>query len=196
MKSTLAWIAITLWGGWASTTVLAGELPPPPASMEAVADAQLYLELVVNQMNTQRVVPVVQRQGQLFVSASELQAVGIRLPASGPSEVGLDSVPGLHSEYDSQAQRLLLQVPPDWLPEQRIGARSTYPRTEALSSAVLNEQNGARAVVGWDGLVYLEDLTAQNTLQVIVPDGAQCRASFALPPQGDQVPLIGPVVCQ
>lgn len=134
MKSTLAWIAITLWGGWASTTVLAGELPPPPASMEAVADAQLYLELVVNQMNTQRVVPVVQRQGQLFVSASELQAVGIRLPASGPSEVGLDSVPGLHSEYDSQAQRLLLQVPPDWLPEQRIGARSTYPRTEAMSS--------------------------------------------------------------
>ena len=65
-----------------------------------------------------------------------------------------------------------------------------------LGSAVLNEQNGARAVVGWDGLVYLEDLTAQNTLQVIVPDGAQCRASFALPPQGDQVPLIGPVVCQ
>lgn len=43
-----------------------------------------YLELVVNQMNTQRVVPVVQRQGQLLVSASELQAVGIRLPASGP----------------------------------------------------------------------------------------------------------------
>jgi len=36
----------------------AGELPPPPSGMEAVSDAQLFLELVVNQMNTGRVVAV------------------------------------------------------------------------------------------------------------------------------------------
>ena len=66
----------------------------------------------------------------------------------------------------------------------------------ALGSAVLNEQNGARAVVGWDGLIYLENLEAQNSLQVIMPDGQQCRAQFVLPPEADQVPLIDPVVCQ
>ena len=65
-----------------------------------------------------------------------------------------------------------------------------------LGSAVLNEQNGSRTVVGWDGVVYLENLTAQNSLQVIMPDGQQCRAQFALPPVTDQVPLIDPVVCQ
>ena len=39
---------------------------------------------------------------------------GIHLPVTPPEEVGLDSVAGLHSEYDIQGQRLLLDVPPDW----------------------------------------------------------------------------------
>ena len=66
----------------------------------------------------------------------------------------------------------------------------------ALGSAVLNEQNGERAVVGWDGLVYLENLAQQNSLQVIMPDGQQCKAQFALPAEADQVPMIEGVVCQ
>jgi outer membrane usher protein len=108
--------------------------------MEAVADAQLFLELVVNQMNTGRIVAVEQRQGQFFVPASALQETGMKLPQDIKAEVGLDSLPGLHSEYDSQAQRLLLEVPPDWLPEQFVGRRQAYPRTPALSSfgALLN----------------------------------------------------------
>ncbi|MBV6824810.1 fimbria/pilus outer membrane usher protein [Pseudomonas sp. PD9R] len=118
----------------------AGDLPPPPSGMEAVADAQLFLELVVNQMNTGRVVAVEQRNGQLFVPASALRDTGMKLPDSTGVEVGLDSVPGLHSEYDGNGQRLLLDVPPDWLPEQFIGRRDVYPRTPALSSfgALLN----------------------------------------------------------
>ena len=119
-----------LWG----PMLEAGDLPPPPASQEAVADAQLYLELVVNQMNTGQLVHVQQRAGQLYLPASALQEAGIRLPITPPEEVGLDSVPGLHSEYDIAGQRLLVDVPPDWLPEQVLGRRSTYPRSEALSS--------------------------------------------------------------
>lgn len=108
--------------------------------MEAVADAQLFLELVVNQMNTGRVVAVEQRNGEFFVPASALRDTGMKLPPGTGAEVGLDQLPGLHSEYDSNAQRLLLDVPPDWLPEQFIGRREVYPRTEALSSfgALLN----------------------------------------------------------
>jgi outer membrane usher protein len=102
--------------------------------MEAVADAQLFLELVVNQMNTGRVVAVEQRHGQFFVPSSALQETGMKLPADIGAEVGLDSLPGLHSEYDSNGQRLLIDVPPDWLPEQFIGRREAYPRTPALSS--------------------------------------------------------------
>jgi outer membrane usher protein len=103
-------------------------------------DAQLYLQLLVNQMDTGKVVVVEQRAGQLYMPASDLQAIGMKLPASVTAEVALDQLPGLHSEYDSQGQRLLLNVPPDWLPAQFLGNRQAYPRTEALTSfgAMLN----------------------------------------------------------
>ncbi|MGY2197029.1 fimbria/pilus outer membrane usher protein [Pseudomonas gingeri] len=118
----------------------AGELPPPPTSLEAIPDAQLYLELLVNQMDTGKVIVVEQRAGQLFLSASDLQAIGMKLPPSVSAEVALDQLPGLHSEYDSHGQRLLLTVPADWLPAQFLGNRQAYPRTQALTSfgAMLN----------------------------------------------------------
>ena len=118
----------------------AGELPPPPSSLESLADAQLFLELVINQMNTGKVVAVEQRAGRLFMPVQTLRETGIKLPEGLGSEVDLDSLPGLHSDYDSQGQRLLIDVPPDWLPEQFIGSRQAYPRTPALSSfgALLN----------------------------------------------------------
>lgn len=119
---------------FAVASSLAGELPPPPSGQEATSDAQLYLELVVNQMNSGSVVPVQQRSGHLYVSASDLRAAGIEFPVAVPEEVALDSIDGLHSDYDSQAQRLLLQVPLGWLPNQRIGGRSLYPPSEARSS--------------------------------------------------------------
>ncbi|WDG57255.1 fimbrial biogenesis outer membrane usher protein [Pseudomonas chlororaphis] len=117
-----------------------GELPPPPSGMEAISDAQLFLELVVNQMNTGRVIAVEQRAGRLFVPAQALWESGMKLPDGLDAQVALDSLQGLHSDYDSQGQRLLLEVPPDWLPEQLIGSRQAYPRTPALSSfgALLN----------------------------------------------------------
>ncbi len=129
-----------LWGLLLGAGLQAGELPPPPSSLEAVADAQLYLELVINQMNTGKVVAVQQRAGRLAVAAQTLEENGIKLPTGQAGEVDLDGVPGLHSQYDSQGQRLLLDVPSDWLPEQFIGSRQAYPRTPALSSfgALLN----------------------------------------------------------
>ncbi|WP_392890392.1 fimbria/pilus outer membrane usher protein [Pseudomonas migulae] len=118
----------------------AADLPPPPSGMEAVADAQLFLELVVNQMNTGRVVAVEQRNGRFFLQAGALRETGMKLPEHLDAEVDLDSLSGLHSEYDSAGQRLLLDVPPNWLPEQFVGNRDAYPRTPALSSfgALLN----------------------------------------------------------
>lgn len=102
--------------------------------MEAVTDAQLFLELVVNQMNTGRVVAVEQRNGRFFLPSSALRETGMKLPDTLGSEVDLDSLPGLRSDYDSASQRLLLEVPANWLPEQFVGSRAVYPRTPALSS--------------------------------------------------------------
>jgi len=69
-------------------------------------------------------------------------------------------------------------------------------RELSLGSGVVHEQSGTQTVVGWDGLVYLENLQAQNTLQVTLADGKACRVQFAVDMNQDQIPLIGPLVCQ
>ncbi|AZE61919.1 Outer membrane usher protein FimD precursor [Pseudomonas fluorescens] len=164
-------LASGLWGA-----AVAGELPPPPSSMEAVADAQLFLELVVNQMDTGRVIAVDQRAGQLFVPASALQDVGMKLPGEPVGSVALDQVPGLHSDYDSHGQRLLLDVPPSWLQEQFIGHRNTYPRTQAMSSfgALLNydvyfndTDDGGSYLAAWNEVRLFDNWgTLSNTGQL------------------------------
>jgi outer membrane usher protein len=65
-----------------------------------------------------------------------------------------------------------------------------------LGSRVTHQQSGSLAVVGWDGLVYLENLSAHNTLQVELAEGGQCQVAFDLPEGQGPVPLIGPLVCQ
>ncbi|KAF0866280.1 fimbria/pilus outer membrane usher protein [Pseudomonas sp. LD120] len=129
-----------LWGLMLSCPLQAGDLPPPPSSLEFLGDAQLFLELVINQMNTGKVVAVEQRAGGLYIPAQTLRETGMSLPDGVGREVDLDSLQGVHSDYDIQGQRLLLDVPPHWLPEQFIGNRQAYPRTQALSSfgALLN----------------------------------------------------------
>ncbi len=155
--------------------------------MEAVADAQLFLELVVNQQDTGRVVAVSQRAGSLFLPASVLQEVGMKLPAELSAEVDLDKVPGLHTDYDSQAQRLLLNVPPAWLPEQFIGDRSNYPRTQALTSfgallnydAYLNDTDDSDTYLGIFNEVRLFDTwgTVTNTGQYRATLGPETQGS-------------------
>lgn len=64
------------------------------------------------------------------------------------------------------------------------------------SEVKLSHKKGApSAVVGFDGEVYLEALEEQNVLEVVTPDGT-CTASFDYHKQGDDIPLIGPTICQ
>jgi len=113
---------------------VADELPPPPTEAAAIADATLYLDLLVNQVPRAELVPVQQRAGGLFLDSQVLRAAGIALPGNPQGEVALDAVAGLHCDYDSQNQRLLLQVPPAWLPDQQVGNRNLYPASDARSS--------------------------------------------------------------
>lgn len=169
------WVVGSVSGVACAALGQAAPLPPPPSSMEAVADAQLFLELVVNQRETGRVVAVSQRAGGLFLPASVLQDIGIKLPAQVPAELNLDTLPGLHTDYDSQAQRLVLSVPPAWLPAQLIGDRSNYPRTQALTSfgallnydAYLNDTDDSDTYLGIFNEVRLFDTwgTLSNTGQ-------------------------------
>lgn len=65
-----------------------------------------------------------------------------------------------------------------------------------LGSQVRHEQSGAHAVVGWDGLVYLEGLSPDNSLEVALASGGRCRVQFKMDGNQQQVPLIGPLVCR
>jgi outer membrane usher protein len=190
-RARYLWRTVWVVGGLSGLALaplgMAAPLPPPPSSMEAVADAQLFLELVVNQRDTGRVVAVNQRAGKLFLPASVLQEVGMKLPADIGSEVALDNLPGLHSDYDSQGQRLMLTVPPTWLPEQFIGNRSNYPRTPALTSfgallnydAYLNDTDDAGTYLGIFNEVRLFDTwgTLSNTGQYRTTIGRETAGS-------------------
>lgn len=155
--------------------------------MEAVADAQLFLGLVVNQLDTGRVVAVNQRAGRMFLPAATLRDVGMKLPASVGEEVALDSLPGLHSDYDSQGQRLLLDVPPAWLPDQFIGNRNNYPRTQSMTSfgallnydAYLNDTDDSGTYLAVWNEVRLFDTwgTLSNTGQYRSTIGSQVEGS-------------------
>jgi len=173
----LGFLGLALAG---STLVLADDLPPPPTELSAVADATLYLDLTVNQMPKAELVPVQQRAGRLYIDSEVLRAAGLALPGDPSGDVALDAVAGMHAEYDSQNQQLLLDVPPGWLPDQQVGERTLYPPTDARSSF--------GAVFNYD--LYLNDtddsgtyLAAWNELRVFdswgtVSSTGQWRHSF------------------
>ena len=51
-------------------------------------------------------------------------------------------------------------------------------------------------VVGWGGVVYLENAQASNELAVTLPDGRRCRATVEYTAALGILPKIGPVVCR
>jgi len=62
------------------------------------------------------------------------------------------------------------------------------------SEASLHGQTGEPALVGFDGVVYLDTLEAHNVLDVRTPAGV-CHAEFDYRKQGDGIPQIGPLPC-
>ncbi|WP_201509415.1 fimbria/pilus outer membrane usher protein [Psychrobacter alimentarius] len=51
-------------------------------------------------------------------------------------------------------------------------------------------------VIGFDGEVYLDTLDEHNVLEVTMPSGETCTVSFEYFKEGDEIPLIGPLICQ
>ncbi|WP_341676840.1 fimbria/pilus outer membrane usher protein [Niveibacterium sp. SC-1] len=53
----------------------------------------------------------------------------------------------------------------------------------------------ATVLVGFDGIVYLDSLAAQNVLEVSTPTGL-CRVSFEYKKEGTAIPQLGPLRCE
>ena len=60
---------------------------------------------------------------------------------------------------------------------------------------MLSKKDVPAAMVGFDGEVYLDMLDAQNILQVTTPDSKVCHVSFEYHSDHNDIPLIGPFVC-
>ena len=61
---------------------------------------------------------------------------------------------------------------------------------------LLTKKDAPSAIIGFDGEVYLDTLDEHNVLKVITPSNDNCTVSFDYHKQGDDIPLIGPLICQ
>ena len=115
---------------------------------------------------------------------------------------------------DLPADLRIEEVSVEATPTDRAGTLVAFNITPARSASVilidgdrqpiplgsqvkLSHKKGApSAVVGFVGEVYLEALEEHNILEVLTPSNDVCTASFDYHKQGDDIPLIGPIICQ
>jgi len=116
------------------------ELPPPPAVSHSASGQQYMLELVVNQRERGEIVPVERRDGEFWLRSGDLQRAGIPAAKLAGEQVAPGQLGEVKVEYDERRQRLLLTVPPAWLPEQTLGQPQNDPRYpgQASNGALLN----------------------------------------------------------
>lgn len=114
-------------------TARGGDLPPPP-SAAVMPDATLYLELVVNGRNFDEAVPVVFRGGHYYLTPEQLKAVGLPLPEAHSQEVVIDSIDKVKVTYQGDSQQLLIDIPSEWLPQQRVNTAAAPDYNLAQSS--------------------------------------------------------------
>lgn len=125
------------------------------------------LELVVNQQARGDIVPVEQRNGHFMVRAGDLQRAGIPSKMlQGQQQVDVNQLAEMKVDYDDRRQRLLLTVPPAWLPDQTIGEQRNGPRYPGRTStgALINydfyatrTDNAGTRLSAWNELRFFGD---------------------------------------
>ena len=141
-------------------------LPPPPDVSAINARAEYHLGLVINYYDTELVVPVTRQQDDFYVTNADLQKAGLPADKLPVGDVNVSRLPDVRTEYDGIAQRLLLFVPRDWLPDRMASFNDSNPRVDAMSGrgALLNydfytsrsETDGTQASV-WHELRYFNN---------------------------------------
>ncbi len=144
------------------------ELPPPPALENNASGQQYMLELVVNQNARGDIVPVERKNGDFWLRSGDLQRAGIPAEKLQGEQIDVNQLAEVKAEYDERRQRLLLTVPPAWLPGQVIGKDQRGPRYTGRAS------NGA--LLNYDFYATRTDnagsrLSSWNELRVFGPSG-------------------------
>lgn len=134
-----------------------GDLPLLAQGADQAAESIQHLELLVNRLSTATVVPVIVRAGRYAVKAGDLRRGGIEIRGGSDDEalVWLDSLSGASYRHDTSALRLLIDVPPDWLPAQHVGRGRQHMHAQAQSSpgALFNYETYGRSMDGGGALL-------------------------------------------
>nr|WP_246641879.1 fimbria/pilus outer membrane usher protein [Paraburkholderia edwinii] len=108
-----------------------------PTTARDTASRDLYLEVTVNGQRTSSIVHLREQNGQLSVSAHDLEQLGFSIGKLGygaNDEVRLDAIPGLHYEYDAAQQSIDLSAPDTLRTPYRFDSREIAPTPAAASS--------------------------------------------------------------
>lgn len=146
----------------------------------AVVENQLYLELVINSVSTGTLVPVMNQGDRYFVAVDDLKGAGLPVAASY-EHIDVAHFPRINAEYDSLGQRLLLNVPPSWLPQQRIGRDVAFERAKPMTSsgAMFNYDiyTSANEDSGYSGTSVWTELRGFGEFGVVSNTGVYRHAS-------------------
>ena len=114
------------------------------------ANADLYLELVVNGVPTGLVINVVEQDGHYRLDPDDLRAARLPVAADATERVAVDQLEGVTVTYDALRQRLELAVPPAWLPSHTLRVGTARERTAPTisSGAIFNYDVYAAAPTG------------------------------------------------
>ncbi len=151
--------------GYGLLTPLAGgaetfdTLPPPPTMAPGQTRQRHMLELVVNEADGGRIVPVEFNNGHYLVRSADLAQAGLPTDQLAAAETDVTALPDVTAVYDHRRQLLKLTVPPEWLPQQSFTGMRGNPRYPAQTStgALLNYDiygshidNGVTHISAWN----------------------------------------------
>ncbi|WP_168403246.1 fimbria/pilus outer membrane usher protein [Erwinia amylovora] len=116
-------LAITGLLSWLASSGACAEtfngLPPPPPAATSTREKQTWtLALTINGRDTGELIPVQFNNNHYLIRASDLLRVGFPGSRITSTITDVSAMEQVKANYDSQGQRIVLTVPPDWLPEQ------------------------------------------------------------------------------
>ena len=116
-------------------------------------------------------------------------------PMDLPADLRIDNVNIEATPTDRAGTLVTFAITPVCSASVIIIDSSQQPLPLGSQVRLLTNKDIPEAIIGFDGEVYLDMLNEHNVLEVINPSGDICTVSFDYHKQGDEIPLIGPLVC-
>lgn len=110
------------------------ELPPPPGRQPVLNQQTIMLALFINQMDSGQLIPVEIDDEHYWIQGRDLRQAGIEKAPFGNERIEIGACPGASATIDHRLQRLMLDIPPAWLPDQAISAFNNPTRVPAQVS--------------------------------------------------------------